>query len=117
MANSERMNAPSIAPTVAEQIVAFVDLKGFHSRICVKLNAEATFEFLAGYYATAQRALAGTERRVVKFIGDAILVVFPATHPREAVAALDEMKQALDAFLVGAGHDSRVRVKAHIGSV
>lgn len=109
---------PTLAnPTIAEQIVAFADLSGYHRAICSKLSPEETFAFLSDYYATVQRVVDGSAGRVVKFIGDAVLLVFPSRDPAQAIAVLRELKTAVDAFLAERRHESRLRVKAHVGPV
>jgi adenylate cyclase len=104
-------------PTVSDQVVAFADLRGYHRNICSKLNPEETFGFLSEYYAAAHSALDETKGRIVKFIGDAILLVFPAASPHEAVEALRKLKTAIDAFLSEAGYDSRLCIRIHVGTV
>lgn len=105
------------APVVEEQIIAFADLSGYHRRICSKLSAEETFVFLSEYYAVTQRALEGSAGRIVKFIGDAILIVFPSCDPNQSISVLRELKGAIDEFLSRGHHDSRFRIKAHVGMV
>src|SRR6478672_4481577 len=93
------MKSTAAAPTTTEQIIAFGDLSGFHRAICSRLSPEETFHFLSEYYATAQQALEGSEGRIVKFIGDAMLLLFPAHKPQDAIARLRALKLALDSFL------------------
>lgn len=104
-------------PVVEEQIIAFADLSGYHRHICLKLSPEETFVFLSEYYAAVQSVLDGSSGRIVKFIGDAILIVFPSHDPKQALTALRELKTAIDEFLARGLHDSRFRVRAHIGIV
>ncbi|HWA27354.1 MAG TPA: adenylate/guanylate cyclase domain-containing protein [Lacunisphaera sp.] len=111
------VNPRFATPAVTEQVVAFADLSGYHRVICSRLSPEETFAFLGEYYATVQRALEGSAGKIVKFIGDAALIVFPAADAKPAVAALHNLKAAVDAFLAQSGHDSRLRVKAHVGQV
>ena len=55
--------------------------------------------------------------RVVKFIGDAGLLVFPAEHVDAGVLALFDLKQRVDEFMVGRGWPCRLMAKAHFGTV
>jgi class 3 adenylate cyclase len=104
-------------PTVAEQIIAFADLRGYHRQICLRLSPAATFHFLADYYAVAQGALAGSEGRVIKFIGDGLLLTFPASDPQGAIAALQQLKASTDAFLTAGGYNASLGIRAHLGLV
>lgn len=105
------------APAVCEQIIAYVDLSGYHRRICSQQSPEETYAFLSAYYATAQHALNDSNGRIVKFIGDALLLLFPSTNPKAAITALRKLKTAVDSFLVQGGLDSHVCIKAHVGIV
>ncbi len=109
--------APSAPPVLCEQIIAFADVTGYHRLICAQLKPEEVFAFLGEFYAVAQAALAGTEGRIVKFIGDAAMVVFPAERPGEAVAALRKLQGAVNEFLARAGYESQLRIRAHVGPV
>jgi class 3 adenylate cyclase len=111
------MKTPAATPTVGEQVIAFADLIGFHRTICSKLSPEEIFAFLSEYYSAAQAALDGSEGRIVKFIGDAMLILHAATDPRKAVDDLRRLKTAMDSFFAKRGHESLFRVKAHIGTV
>jgi class 3 adenylate cyclase len=102
---------------VSEQIIAFVDLVGYHSRICARLAPQEAFEFLAEYYSVVQRASEGSNARIVKFIGDSILILFPAESASDALASLREVKTAVDGWLDQGRFDSRLRIKAHVGEV
>jgi adenylate cyclase len=104
-------------PTVSEQIIALADLRGFHRHVCAKLSPEEIFTFLSEYYSVVQRVMDGAEGRIIKFIGDAILLVFRATDPDSAINTLKELKSETDIFLSQAGYDSRLCIKAHVGRV
>ena len=111
------MATVSITPAVSEQIIAFVDLRGYHRHICSKLSPGQIFEFLTSYYSVAQLALARDEGQIVKFIGDAMLLLFPAVEPRDAMNTLETLKTETDSFLALRGYDSCLCIKAHIGTV
>jgi class 3 adenylate cyclase len=111
------MGSASATPIVGERIVAFGDLSNYHRQISSKLSPEETFLFLSEYYSMARQSLDGSSGRIVKFIGDAILIVFPPRDPNDAILALRELKTAIDAFLSQSHHDSRFCVKAHIGMI
>lgn len=103
-------------PVELELIVAFGDLTGF-ARACRGRSSREVWDLMAGYYALAGDTLAAGGGRVVKFIGDAFLAVFPADDPRRAVAALDATRTAAAAHFRARGLPCALRVKAHVGMV
>ena len=111
------MKTLSTRPTVSDQIIAFADLIGYHRHICARRTPEEGFEFLTEYYSIVQRVCEGSDARIVKFMGDSILILFRAESPDAALDALREMKAEIDSWLVRSGHDSRLRIKAHVGEV
>jgi adenylate cyclase len=111
------MSVTSGPPIVSERIVAFADLRGFHRQVCRGLEPKEIFDFLSAYYATAQQALDGSHGRIIKFIGDAMLIVFPAARPEEALDTLKQLKTRIDLLLAQGGHDSVLWLKVHVGAV
>jgi len=69
---------------------------------------------LAEYYALVAEAVRPSEGRVVKVIGDGVLVVFPLQRAREAVAALRGLQSSANALW--AEVDPRCRVQIKVGS-
>ncbi len=67
--------------------------------------------------ALAGSRVAAAGGRVVKFIGDAMLAVFPSEHAEQGVLALLELKDVADEFMAQQGWDCRLAAKAHFGSV
>jgi adenylate cyclase len=55
--------------------------------------------------------------RIVKFIGDAMLAVFPAERADDGVRALLDLKRDTDETMEAAGLPPRLMVKAHYGPV
>jgi class 3 adenylate cyclase len=111
------MKTTLTAVRVSEQIIAFVDLVGYHRHICAQITPEKAFEFLAEYYSIAQHASETSDARIVKFIGDSILLIFPPEETPTALATLRRVKAEVDGWLDQSGIDSRLRVKAHVGEV
>jgi class 3 adenylate cyclase len=72
---------------------------------------------MAEYYDLASRAIRGAGGRVVKFIGDATLAVFPSDGVDRGVLCLLDLKDAADRFMADRGWDCHLVVKAHYGTV
>jgi class 3 adenylate cyclase len=70
---------------------------------------------LAEYYSLAAESLRSSQGRIVKVIGDGILVVFPVSQAREAVAALRRLQSAATALWSELDPGCRAQVKAGVG--
>jgi adenylate cyclase len=97
-------------------LIVFADLTRF------MLNARGTSdpmlaELLDGYYRHAEAAVADAGGRIVKFMGDAFLAVWPERAAGPAIAALPGLKRGIDAWWTSKGWDSKVVIKAHFGPV
>ena len=73
-----------------------------------------TAAVLASYYALVAKAVAASEGRVVKVIGDGVLVVFPLSRAKDAVTALHALQAPATALW--SGFDARCRVCIKVGS-
>jgi class 3 adenylate cyclase len=97
-------------------LVAFVDLTRFmaQSRRVSDADQAATLDAYHERVAALAEAAGG---RMVKTLGDGALVVFPEDAVDQGVAALLDIKDAVDALMDGHGWDCRLTVKAHFGAV
>jgi len=97
-------------------LVVFTNFTRYTEQIDRLEDAEVA-RVLAAWYAFAGRAMRAAGGRVVKFIGDAMLAVFPAGHVDAGVLALLDFKDATDRFMAEQGWDCRLVAKAHFGAV
>jgi class 3 adenylate cyclase len=109
-------NAASVSSSRVEQaiLIVFADLSRF------MVNARSTpdttlAELLDGYYRHAEGLVSAAGGRVVKFMGDAFLAVWPEARAGDGVEALALLKRDIDTWWMARGWDSRVIVKAHFG--
>ncbi|MGH7427675.1 MAG: adenylate/guanylate cyclase domain-containing protein [Candidatus Methylomirabilaceae bacterium] len=72
---------------------------------------------LADYYALASDTLSSSQGRIVKVIGDGILLVFPIPLAREAVAALRRFQAAATTLWAEVDPGCRTQVKVGVGSL
>src|ERR1041384_7864650 len=80
--------AQSMLPvTEAEVILAIISVHGF-TVACAEHGDRATLDVLTSYYDRVTTVIARDGGRVVKTIGDGLLISFPADDPRRAVATL-----------------------------
>ena len=103
-------------PREERLVVAFTDVTGF-AKACLSKADEAIVQTLDRYYEIVTAAVDGAGGVVVKFIGDASLVIFLPERAADGVAALHEIRDA--ATPVWAEFDSSCEVAANaaIGTV
>lgn len=97
-------------------LVAFTSFNRFTPQIDRLEDAEVA-RVMSLYYELAGSLIRTAGGRVVKFIGDATLAVFPSEGTDRAVLGLLELKTASDAFMAEQGWGCYLVVKAHFGSV
>lgn len=95
-------------------LIIFADLTRFMA------NARSTpdptlAELLDGFYRHADALVSAAGGRVVKFMGDAFLAVWPESRAGDGVAGLTALKRDIDAWWAAQGWDSRVVLKADFG--
>jgi class 3 adenylate cyclase len=97
-------------------LIAFADLTRFMVQAGRVTDLELADTLDAFYERIAERAVSagGT---LVKFIGDAAMMVFPEDAVDPGVEALLHMKEETDAYFTARGWECRLVVKAHFGSV
>jgi len=96
--------------------VAFFDL----SRLAEWASDEqdqSVAAFLQDFYALAEKTLNPAGIRIVKFMGDAGLCVFPPDRADAAVAALCELTGQARALALQLGYDAYLNVNVHAGPV
>ncbi|MBI2923645.1 MAG: adenylate/guanylate cyclase domain-containing protein [Planctomycetes bacterium] len=107
--------SPSPARRETPLLIAFADITRF------MVNSQRTpddelAELVNAYYCRAASIVSGSGGRVVKFMGDAILAVWPEEKAGEGIEALAALKADTDASFARQGWDSRLVVKAHFGT-
>lgn len=97
-------------------VLALVSVNGATAATSVH-GDHAAMQTLNAYYAAAQRAAQAARGRVVKVIGDGMILCFPSAAPHAALAALRRVQQ--DSAAVWSGFDAgcRVVIKAGAGPV
>ena len=96
-------------------LFAFIDISRFSKESLLR-DDEQVAETIDTYYGLVAREIVGAGGRVVKFIGDAALVVFPESDADAGVRALIRLKSSVEALLATHGWNSRLGAKVHVGS-
>lgn len=103
-------------PTELEALVGFFDLAHF-MRIATKLNPMDQLKLMADYFSLVGGIVEDAGGWMVKTIGDAGLVVFPAEETETGVLAFLRLQRDGDAWLAERGIRSRAVVKLHVGPI
>jgi adenylate cyclase len=97
-------------------VVAFASFNRYAAQVDHLDDLEVA-RIMSEYYTLAEATIRDGGGRVVKFIGDAALLTFPAEVADEGVRALLRLKDVADRFMKDRGWDCRLVVKAHVGPV
>jgi adenylate cyclase len=108
-------SAPS-QPQRQAFVIAFVDLARFQiaSR---RVKDETLAEIVQDYYERVSDGVKGTGGRVVKFMGDGALVVFPVDRASQAARSLMLLKQEVDTRMAKRKFPTAMVARVHVGEV
>lgn len=98
----------------APMIIVVADLTGYARGFLSHSDSEMA-GFLDRFYRMADGIIEGQGGRVIKFIGDAVLSVFPPDAASKAVAAAVTMQQAAASLADDIGLDFRLGANIHLG--
>jgi adenylate cyclase len=97
-------------------LVVFVDLTRFWAQSQRVDDAELA-EALDAYYEQVGTAVRAAGGRIVKFLGDGVLIVFAEDRVDPGVEMLLALKDAVDRSMAQRGWECRLIAKAHFGTV
>jgi class 3 adenylate cyclase len=103
-------------PCEQELLVGFYDLKGY-MRQSETTEPLALLEMMSGYFALTGRIIGEAGGRLIKTLGDAGLVAFPAELTDDGVRSIQKVQIEGRDWLAARGWHSRVVVKLHLGPV
>lgn len=104
-------------PIKTNLLICFGDLYRFID-VAKKLeNALDMFDLLNGMAVTIIRHISSTSGRVIKFIGDSMLIVFPEDSVDEGMLALLEMRDKVAEYFSSRGFDMKMHIGVHFGEV
>jgi class 3 adenylate cyclase len=109
------MNYDTITePMECEVIVATADIAGF-TGMCRDRSEQEVFKILDEFYELVGDVVHGADGKVVKFMGDSELIIFPAGKAREVNTALRGLQTQAQEIWSDFHAKCRVRIDAHIG--
>jgi len=95
-------------------LVACSDLTGY-AKLSAKKSEEEIFHLLSDYYELVGEIIAPAQGNVIKFMGDAALMLFPEDAADAGIRALLLLQSRGDAFLSERGVACRHHIRAHFG--
>jgi len=101
---------------IIQALVACSDLTGY-AKLSSKLPEEDLFRFLSDYYEFVGDIITESGGRVIKFMGDAVLITFPDLHADSGVRSLFTLQADGDKFLARRGLACRHHIRAHFGPI
>lgn len=110
------MPAPDVARRAERALlIAFLDLTRFHSQVGRRSDLEVA-DLLEAFYERVSAGVTASGGRVVKWMGDGALIVWPEDAVDAGARALLELKEGVDAWMSELGWPCRLQAKAHYGS-
>jgi len=103
-------------PCEQELLIGFYDLKGY-MRFAEASEPSHVLELMTGYFALTAKIVQDAGGRLIKTIGDAGLVAFPASNADGGVRAMRAVQSEGGEWLASHGYRSRAIVKLHLGPV
>lgn len=97
-------------------LLACSDLTGY-AKLSRSKSEEDVFRLLSGYYEFVGDTIAPAGGRVIKFMGDAALMLFPEGSADAGIVALLSLQTEGDRYLAELGVPCRHHIRAHFGSV
>ena len=104
------------ARATASYLIAFLDFTLFDKQSQRVDDAEIA-ETLDAHYQRVTQAVRAAGGRVIKFIGDATMLVFPESSVDAGVRAILDLIASENRLMQEKGWDCRLQAKAHFGSV
>jgi hemerythrin len=110
----DRFGAVSLGDAVEKKLtVLFCDIRGF-TTLCEEMSPRETFRFLNGFLAVMVPVVTRHHGFVDKYIGDAIMAVFPGGAD-DAVAAGVGMLEALEGYNASAERAGKKEIRVGVG--
>lgn len=109
------MSTPT-QPTRERRVLVLVDLAGYAAAFS-HLDDEGMAAFTQAYYHECVDALEGAGGRVVKFVGDACLAVFPVEGAAGAVDSVRTLEARVSTLAAERDVSVRMGANMHVGEV
>lgn len=102
--------------SIIQGLVACSDLTGY-AKLSARKSEEEIFQLLSDYYELVGDVIAPAQGKVIKFMGDAALILFPENAADSGVRALLALQSRGDQFLSERGVACRQHIRIHFGPI
>ena len=97
-------------------LICMTDITGF-MRISRSEDMETVFAILKDIAVISTKKIEGTPGKIIKYIGDASLIMFPEEFVDSGVCKLLELKEDLEGYFKQKGYSNKVTFCLHFGEV
>jgi class 3 adenylate cyclase len=104
-------------PQRATLLISFMDIQGFLSIAQKVQDSLEVFDLLNGWAGVVTPIVSRAGGYLVKFIGDACLMIFPEDSVDKGVLGIMELKAASEKYFNQKGFSNKLRATAHFGEV
>jgi class 3 adenylate cyclase len=108
------MSNPQLTGSSQNLLIAFCDLTKF-TAVVSRLSDQKTYAFLQSLTEEIEPRIEEAGGRVIKYIGDSALMVFPEERAEEGILALLDLKKHIDQHYANQGLPCRLICQIHFG--
>ncbi len=101
---------------VSELVIAIVSVAG-STAACSRHGDKPTVDVLADYYSLAAEMVRDSDGRIIKVMGNGVIIAFPVSRARDAVVALRSLQQRGTNLWQRFDPRCRVQVEVGVGAV
>lgn len=101
---------------IISALVCMTDITGF-ARISQSESMETLYKFLRDFADITSKKIEGTKGKIIKYIGDASLIMFPEDSVDEGVRILLELQNELEDSFKENGYNNKITFSLHFGEV
>jgi class 3 adenylate cyclase len=103
------------APQKGNFLIAFADIQNFTGISLSIADSISLFDLLNGAALIAAGCVAATSGKIIKFIGDECLLIFPEDAADAGTKCMLSMKKRIEAYLSGKGFSNKLKITVHFG--
>ena len=100
--------------TPVNMLVSFVDLT-LYTKAALSMEDQAVAKWMDAFFEKLEKIISASGGIIVKYIGDAALIVFEERLAEQGILCLLDAKTQIDDWLSHDGYASRLQVKIHFG--
>lgn len=103
----------TVEPKIEEHVIMFVDVHNYSLAFDDLLE---DYRFLQAMYEQLGELIVGADGEIIKYLGDAMLCLFPADHAAQVVACGQQMRQVFAGLVASSGLSEEIVLEVGIGA-